>query len=445
MKPVERTGEAAGTAVSPVTVTVEPAAGSSIAAPRSTEPAVAGTRGTSVGRRGRWRGLALRMATATAVSVLAVGLCSCSHDQPVTESPETYQPGELLSAPLEFQGYPALDALAATSLKIRYRSTSGIDGTATTVSGVVFVPKGQPPAQGWPIASIAHATAGITSDCAPSAYPNLLGNLAQVVAFLSQAYVVVVSDYQGLGTPGPHPYLEPKTAAYNVIDAVRAARHAVPHTSTTWITYGFSQGGQAAWAANEMATEYAPELTLAAAVSVAPSTDLRPFADAIDNGTLTTDQIVLLPLVLKGLQAAHPELNLDDYLHGILAKRTDVFFACAGVNDDLKGLIAKTATPNDYKPTTQQATDNLRTWLAQYSLPMRPTTAPMLVAYGDQDTIVLPTWTTQGLQQACNLGDTIDIHAIQGQGHYLQLETNPADWVSAVRSGEAPVNSCTAT
>jgi hypothetical protein len=33
---------------------------------------------------------------------------------------------------------------------------------------------------------------------------------------------VAATDYQGLGAPGVHPYLDAKTAGFNVIDSVRA-------------------------------------------------------------------------------------------------------------------------------------------------------------------------------------------------------------------------------
>ena len=373
---------------------------------------------------------------------VAVVVAGCADEQPMADSLQKYLPGQLLSPPMDFAGYPAMDPLTQKAIKIRYRSTSGIDGSATEVSGVAFVPKRDPPPEGWPIVSIAHATTGITSDCAPSLYPNLLGNLspAAVVA-LSRGFVVVVSDYQGLGTPGPHPYLEPKTAAYNVIDAVRAVREAVPNTSDIWVTYGFSQGAQAAWAATELAPEYGAGLRLAAAVVVAPPTDLRPLADAIENGTLSADQIVLLPLVLKGLQAAHPELRLDDYLHGVLAERIDVFFACAGADEELKGQIALIASPEDYKPATKQAADQLRAWLGEYSLPTRHTDTPMFVAYGDADTIIDPAWTADGIREACALGYILDVQVVHGQGHAVKF-ANPIDWVNDRIAGHPLPNSC---
>ncbi len=121
-------------------------------------------------------------------------------------------------------------ASGASAVKILYGSTSGIDGRETQVSGTVFTPPGTPPEGGWPIVSIGHGTTGISDDCAPSASPTLFGTIGLVAPFLDSGYVVAVSDFEGLGTPDPHPYLQPDTAAFNVIDAVRAARNVVPDT-----------------------------------------------------------------------------------------------------------------------------------------------------------------------------------------------------------------------
>ena len=145
----------------------------------------------------------------------------------------------------------AVRYFGAEAVHVVYRSTSGAGDAGTEVSGVVFIPKGDPPEGGWPIVSVAHGTTGVTDECAPSLYPNLLGTIGTVAPFLERGMVVAVTDYEGIGTPGSHPYLDPDAAAHNVIDAVRAARNVVPSAGTRWAAIGNSQGGQAVWAAAE--------------------------------------------------------------------------------------------------------------------------------------------------------------------------------------------------
>lgn len=374
--------------------------------------------------------------------LLAAAGCERADRGGPSEVPAESAPGEVLSRSPADHNYPALTTLADRVFEIRYRSTAS-DGTPSPVSGVVFVPPGGPPPGGWPVVSIGHPTTGVTSECAPSSYPGLLGGVPAVAQFLARGFVVAMSDYQGLGLSGPHPYLDPVTAAYNMIDAARAARHLVPEASDTWVTYGVSQGGQAAWAANESSAEYAPDLRLIGSISIAPPTDLRPLVDAMEDGTITRAQMGVLPLILVGLRAAHPELDLGDYLHGIMLDRVDVFMKCTGEQDALKEFVLQNASPLDVKPSSAEAAEQLRIWLGEYSLPRRKAPAPMFVAYGDADDLVLPAWTEAGVRQACELGSVIEKVVAPGQGHgTLDLGSAPRDWLEGRLAGVPAPSTC---
>ncbi|WP_304117916.1 lipase family protein [Mycolicibacterium bacteremicum] len=380
------------------------------------------------------------------VAILMLLLSGCAQqDAPTGPNLRKAHPGQLLATPTDFQGYSALSELSARSVAVRYRSTSGVDDTPTAVSGVVFVPKGQPPPDGWPIAAVGHPHAGIETQCAPSSSPGLMGNMPLIAQLLAMKFVVTMSDYQGLGSPGPHPYLDPATAAYNVIDSVRAARQVSEFTSDAWVGFGLSQGGHAMWAANERAADYGGDLTLAGTISMAAPTDLRPFADAMQAGTLTVQQRTFVPLILAGLKYRHPELNYDDYLHGVMRKRMDVFLECAGDQEGLKATLAESASRGDTRPVDKAATDRLRQWLGEISLPQRPATAPMLVVFGSEDQLVLPQWTRDAIGQACALGDVIDVIEAPGQGHGLvDVGLAPMDWLRGRLSGVPAPNSCAA-
>ena len=389
---------------------------------------------------GRSRGRAAIVAT---LAVLCLLVASCSAPSAGPAAAPDVANGALLDAPTDLSVYPSLQGLTQRSVKIRYRSTSGIDGAPTTVSGTLLVPRGDPPPGGWRIASIGHPTSGLNSSCAPSTRPGLMGTAGEIGAFLSYGYLVVMSDYQGLGTPGPHPYLEPKTAARNVIDAVRAAREAVPEASNRFVAYGVSQGGQAVWAANEAMAEYGVGLDMVGSISIAPPTDLRPLVDAMENGTLTVQQRVLMPTILAGLAVSHPELHVDDYLRGEMRDRMDVFLGCADENSELRGRIASGAPPEDFRPSSRQAADALRRALGEDALPAQRAAAPMLVAYGDEDPVVLPEWTAAAVGRACGLGDVVAVVVAPGQGHgVLDIGAAPAEWTTGRFDGQPPPTAC---
>src|SRR5690606_12354078 len=137
------------------------------------------------------------------------------------------------------------------------------------VSGTVTVPAGEPPEGGWPVISWAHGTTGVGDACAPSAHSvggparDYLAVTDPVIArWVTGGYAVVATDYEGLGTPGGHPYMNGISAAHTVTDIVRAARELDSRIGAKWAVAGHSQGGHAALFTAAQGAEYAPELDL---------------------------------------------------------------------------------------------------------------------------------------------------------------------------------------
>ena len=82
-----------------------------------------------------------------------------------------------------------------------------MDGkTPTVVSAAYFEPKGEPPANGWPVLAWAHGTTGVADTCAPFVQARLMFEIKYLNTWLEQGFAVIATDYQGLGVPGPHPY-----------------------------------------------------------------------------------------------------------------------------------------------------------------------------------------------------------------------------------------------
>ncbi|MFI5509959.1 lipase family protein [Mycobacterium sp. NPDC051804] len=331
--------------------------------------------------------------------------------------------------------------VAATRYNVVFRSVSGIDGTLRDVSGSVFVPPGPPPTGGWPLIAYGHGTTGLSPDCGPSAFPDLLGYDSVVASLVALGFVVSVPDFEGLGQPGVHPFLEPRTAAFNMIDAVRAARNVVPDTSTRWFAVGVSQGGQASWAANELAGEYGDGLQFLGSTSQSPFADLSNMPELASGGWLTRAQQVLLPLLVEGLKRTHPGIDPTDYLHGALEANKQLFLACTGpAIEESRAVVVGVA---DSVPTSPAATDSLRKALADYAVPQRPASGPMLVITGSEDDVVRPQWVTSAVEEACKLGDTVEFVIRDGETQY-NLDAGPrvAAWLQERLVGAAPVNTC---
>lgn len=179
------------------------------------------------------------------------------------------QPGTLVrQEPMD--GAP----LGAAAYRVLYRST-GLKDEPIFVSGVVIVPAGDPPPGGRSIVAWAHPTTGISPRCAPSLAIFIFQQIQGLRALVERGYVVAATDYPGLGTPGPHPYLVGESEARAVIDAVRVAGD-MPGAGSAkrFAVWGHSQGGQAALFTGAIAQTYAPELTLLGVAAAAPATDL---------------------------------------------------------------------------------------------------------------------------------------------------------------------------
>ena len=163
--------------------------------------------------------------------------------------------GDLIWA-RKLSGKRGVPAAARTSL-VLYRSTA-VNGDPVAVSGTVMVPRGKPPKGGWPVATWAHGSTGVADPCAPSLYRMTRGDYGKngtaplFTGYLKAGYAVVQTDYEGLGTPGVHPYLVGRSEARGVLDIVRAARSLDGRLGKRVLIAGHSQGGHAAlWAAGE--------------------------------------------------------------------------------------------------------------------------------------------------------------------------------------------------
>lgn len=362
-------------------------------------------------------------------------------------------PGTLVSAERLTNIDLQLREKSSLAARIVYESTSGINDSHTLVTAAVFVPKGDPPPGGWKIIAFAHPATGIQTQCAPSASPDLLGSEPVITALLDAGYVVTATDYQGLGLrdtdhPGSnenigpynnyHPFLDSTTEGYNVIDSVRAARKLVPGTSENFVVFGSGQGGQAAWAANELATDYRGDLVLVGAVAISPTAALDWLADAAAGGTLTRDQQLTLQQYLAAVnKETGTGINLDDYRQGVVKDKWDVLAACWGTAFQDRAQIIGQIGPDDLRPDSDEATEVLRGFLQKTSLPQAPTAAPLLIVPDAPDGLIPADQTSAALSKACAMGDVL-------------ASSPPADrelpsllgWVSDRFNGVAPPNDC---
>ncbi|WP_329053838.1 lipase family protein [Amycolatopsis sp. NBC_01488] len=167
-----------------------------------------------------------------------------------------------------------------------------------------------------PIVSYAVGTQGEGDDCAPS--KALAAGFEYegpfIAGLLARGYGVVVTDYEGLGTPGDHTYVNRASEGHAVLDAIRAAQRlpeaSLPADGPVAIA-GYSQGGGASAAAAELQPSYAPELNLKGAYAGAVPADLAAVAKNLDGHYA----VGFLGFALVSMNYAYPELNIPALLN----------------------------------------------------------------------------------------------------------------------------------
>src|ERR1700744_1783010 len=320
-------------------------------------------------------------------------------------------PGTLIrSEPVGFA--PA----GAQAYRVLYRST-GLHGEPIAVSGVIIVPPGPPPADGRPIVAWAHPTTGVVPHCAPSLAIFVFQQMAGLRQLIEQGVVVAATDYPGLGTPGPHPYLVGDSEARAVIDSVRAAR-SLPSAGAgnSFAVWGHSQGGQASLYTGLIAKTYAPELNLVGVAAAAPATSLV---------TLMGDDFK--PSGGKNLTAM--TLWSWSRVYGAPIDKVVVPEAMPTVdqlaNECIKSIFDIMARRRTEKPLEQHflSVSNIAVVEPWRSLAVRNTPGvlssriPLFLARGTTDDIVRPEVTRAYMARQCRAGSKVTMMWMQGVGH----------------------------
>jgi len=267
-----------------------------------------------------------------------------------------------------------------------------------------------------------------------------------VIRMLRAGYVVVVPDYQGFGRPQDkardyHPFMDSTTAAENMVDAVHATHNVVPNSSIRWVAVGVDQGGQAAWAANELSGTYGFGV-LKGSVSISPTVNISALIDAAVTGTLTSPQKLAYIAYVDGLSKEYPgDFNLADYRRGIVAEKWDRLLGCeVDKAVERQSIIAK-ATADDLRPANDTALAILRGYAAKINLPQGPAKAPMLVAFGSADPLIPFAWAQRAVHQACGMGDVIAVKE-NPSGAVVVDPAEMTSWIAGRFADQPATNNC---
>src|ERR1700756_4122999 len=243
------------------------------------------------------------------------------------------RPGDLIRTEpsrLGLEPSGQLGAIIATGTRIMYRSTDA-RGNPTAVTGTYFEPDNPWPGVGpRPLISYAPGTQGQGNQCAPSRMFNqgihysggwdIMFNYEElfVATMVARGFAIVMTDYEGLGTPSMHTYVGRVAEGNAMLDAGRAAMR-LPGTSLNphgpVAFWGYSQGGGAAASAAELAPSYAPDLHVVGTYAGAPPADLAELFPYADGSAL----VGAVGYALNSVITTYPEF--EEAIRGTLTPR----------------------------------------------------------------------------------------------------------------------------
>jgi pimeloyl-ACP methyl ester carboxylesterase len=378
-------------------------------------------------------GRAVSVLTAAACAVLVLNAVSgeaVAAGEPHPQGRLSGRDGDVLSSE---PGVFYLDPFKAIKVdasvhRIMYRTTDRT-GKTIAVTGTVLNPARSPYGQR-PIVAFAPGTQGLADTCAPS---RQLAEGSEYEALpikklLDQGYAVVVTDYQGLGTPGVHTYMDREAQGRAVLDSVRAAQRLtavdLPDAGPVAL-YGYSQGGGATASAAELAPTYAPELKIKGAVVGAPPADMNKVAESMDGSPYGA----FFNYALSGLSTSYG-IDIDPYLNA-RGKR---------VTSDLRDNLCTTQALAQYpflnsrfltvdgRPLTERL--KRAPWdaiVADQQLGRRKPAVPVLLSHSALDDVV-PQQVGKDLAAAwCSRGVTVRFAGNLIPGHIAATEGTSAE------------------
>lgn len=342
------------------------------------------------------------------------------------------EPGELIWA-------EEVDAPAgARAWRVLHHSES-LAGDDIAVSGVVVAPESDPPPGGRPVVTWAHGTRGLADPCAPSKREDLLDVVPALDDLLAAGYVVVATDYEGLGTPGLHPFLVGESEGRGVLDIARAASQVDDAGASDRVgVFGHSQGGHAALFAGQIAPEYAPDVDVVGVAAGAPVGDLPLLLGVASEVPEFVGFIVMGGL---GFAAAYPEADPATVLtEEALDDAAVVEELCADeileeFEQPVEQVVAR--SPLDVPPWPELLEVNTPGAVA--------TEAPVFVFQGSEDALVPPFVTREWFERVCALGTSVELVEYEGADHGGVVDVARDDilgWLGARFDGAEATSTC---
>ncbi|KCZ96476.1 lipase family protein [Hyphomonas hirschiana VP5] len=323
---------------------------------------------------------------------------------------EDARPGQLIKSQAYKRGLPE----GASARRILYTTTlSG--GVPATASAIVMWKGLETDPGPRRMVAWAHGTLGTAPGCGASLQADPFADVPGLSALLDEGWVYVATDYAGLTTAGPHPYLIGDGEARSVLDAARAA-HDLPELtlSLETVIWGYSQGGHAALWSAILARGYAPELQIRGIATLAPAADIPAIVAQFEAGAAGR-------LFSSFMARAYADTYPDLYFSGIVQpgarwQANEISKRClSGRSAPAAVLLANRFSGGSIFRGGDTGT-RFRKRLAE-NIPTRPFGAPVLILQGRRDDVVSAKVQAGYARDRCAAGEAIDYQVFDALDH----------------------------
>ncbi|WP_291019980.1 lipase family protein [Gordonia sp. (in: high G+C Gram-positive bacteria)] len=381
--------------------------------------------------------------TITALVAVAVAVVACVVS--VNVRSDTPDVDDFYSAPSDIPAKPGVLIRSesftrevpddARAWRILYSTTRG-DGSPAVASALVVVPKRGD--GGWPVIDWNHGTTGYAQPCAPSllTQPFESGAMFVLPEVIKRGWALVATDYIGLGTKGPHPYLIGVDSAHASLDAVRAARALEPaDLGDDTVVWGHSQGGGSALWSGALAPTYAPDVPLAGVAALAPASNLPGLIDNLPN---VTGGSVFSSFAVAAYIANYPDVTWRGAIRPgaepIVRQMSGRCLSGAGVLVSVLSALSMTRDPNIFAtdPTSGALGKRLKE-----NVPPTTIGVPLLIGQGEADGLITPAAQREYVDTIRRAGRQVDYRTFPGLGHVDLVEAESAlipqllEWTTA--------------
>lgn len=334
------------------------------------------------------------------------------------------------------------------------------DDQPVEVRANVYIPRSGKE-ETFPILVYGGGTTGLKANCAPLDELARGGNWGsyhyQMLEYTAQGFITVWPEWQGFKSESAiHPYFLAEPQARTMLDSVRAVYRFFDGSVATELAAtpqeavflgGYSSGGHAAFAAKDLAHDYAPELPVKGIFGHGPTTD--PETLLIESPIFSPYLIYAYRTLLGDTVIAPNRVFQDRWLADF---EVDVTTRCVDNAFAYYSFSARQMYRPEFRealaaerlqsisPAFKRALDANSAGLSQ-----RGADIPILILQGTADTVVTPDSQAAFAAELCRLGHKVTFNVYRAVSHADTRRVSFWDtlaWLRSQANGEAPESDC---